>query len=250
MTRHVSADLHIHTALSPCGGEEMKPPAILLTAERKRIAVVGIVDHSTAGNARAFLEASAAFDVRVFVGLEIETAEGVHVLALFDNTEQTEDMDRAIAEHLPAMANRPDILGEQYLLNEWGDVTGHEPRLLITATDLSLERIAEMCRARGGMTIPAHIDRPANGLLPTLGFVPPDLRVEAFELSCRVTPSEARQRWPELAERPLLTSSDAHFLADIGSSVTRISIDLAEAKLNALEWGEALASELVAAGDR
>ena len=53
MPGRVAIDLHIHSALSPCGAPEMSPPAVLLAAERRGVRVVGVVDHCTARNAAA-----------------------------------------------------------------------------------------------------------------------------------------------------------------------------------------------------
>ena len=250
MVRWVPADLHVHTALSPCGGEEMKPPAILLRAEQLGIKVLGVVDHCTARNARAVWEAAEAFDVRVMVGLEIESAEGVHILTLFHNIEAALDMDAVVADHLPALLNRDDIFGPQQLLDEWGNVVGHDDRLLAVATDLTLEQIADIAATREGMSIPAHIDRSLNGLLPVLGFVPPELDVELFELSRHITPAEARRKWPELSDLPLVTASDAHHLADIGQATCRVPADLAAADLPARRWGRSLAQALLSADNQ
>ncbi|MBU0607051.1 MAG: PHP domain-containing protein [Armatimonadetes bacterium] len=219
-------DLHIHSALSPCASEEMRPPAVLLTAEQRGLQVVGIADHSTGRNGWAFFEAAAAFEVEVLAGLEIESSEGVHLLALFDNRHPLEDFEAAIATHLPGGRNRPDVLGPQFLLDEWGEVIGEEERLLITAVDLGLERLAEMIAAHEGLSIAAHVDRVANGLLPTLGFVPPHLPVDFLEVSWRMTRTEARRRWPELAKWPLVCSSDAHALDEIGQGNTLVAGDL------------------------
>lgn len=231
-------DLHVHTALSPCGDDRMRPAEILLSAERRGIRVVGVVDHSTAGNARAMLEAAPAFRVRVLVGLEIESAEGVHILGLFDTAEAAESLDEMVAAHLPDLPNRPEVLGQQYLLDEWGEVQGTDPRLLLAATDLSIEEIAENIAARGGLSIPAHIDRTSHGLMPLLGFVPPHLRVELFEVSRRIALEQARAQWPGL---PLITASDAHRLEEIGQAPTWIPAALATAPLPAREWGQAVA---------
>jgi PHP family Zn ribbon phosphoesterase len=244
MSARVAADLHVHTALSPCGDDQMRPPAMLLSAERRGVRVLGVVDHCSARNAAAVLGAAPAFDVRVFVGLEVESAEGVHILALFDTAEAALGLDRIVSEHLPPLPNRPEVLGEQLLLDEWGEVIGTDERLLAASTDLTIEEIAELTRAREGLSIPAHVDRVANGLLPTLGFVPPGLRVEAFELTRFTSPAAARERWPELRDETLITGSDAHYLADIGQAVTWISPELAEARISPLEWGRRLAEEL------
>jgi len=248
MDNLVRADLHVHTALSPCADSDMRPLQMLLTAEEHAVSVLGVVDHSTARNAWAVFDVAEAFDVRVFAGLEVESAEGVHVLALFDTVETAMAMDGYVAEHLPDLANRPEFFGEQLLLDGLGHVVGLDPRLLATAVDLSIEEIADHTAALGGMSFPAHIDRQAYGLLSVLGFVPPDLKVDGFELSRHTSPADARRQWPQLAGLPLFTSSDAHLLEDIGAAATWISADLAAAPLSAREWGQALAAELIARG--
>lgn len=247
MARRVPVDLHVHTALSPCGGQEMQPPAILLAAERLGIKVVGVVDHSTARNAWAVASAAQAFNVKMLVGLEVESAEGVHILTLFDNVEDAMAMDATVADHLPDRANREDIFGEQHLLDEWGNTIGRDPRLLMAATDLTIERIAEAAHGHAGISIAAHVDRSPNGLLPVLGLVPPRLQVDLLELSGHVDAARACQRWPELARLPLATGSDAHYLGDIGRSVSWISADLAAADVELREWARLAAHELLTA---
>lgn len=239
-----AVDLHVHTALSPCAANDMRPPAILLTAERRGIAVIGVADHGSAGNARAVFAAAPAFSVRVFAGLEVESAEGIHVVTLFDDPEAVDDMDRVVRAHLPVRENRPDLFGDQLLVNEWGDEIGRESRLLMTAANLSIEAIAALAHERNGMVIPAHIDRKAGGLLPVLGLVPPGLDVDAYEISRHMTIAGARERWPQLADLPLMTASDAHDLGAVGSAVTWIPQELAEAPLDARNWGRDLAAVL------
>jgi len=227
----------------------MKPPAILLAAERRGLRVIGIVDHSTARNARAVLEAAPAFDVRVLMGLEIESAEGVHILTLFDSADAAMGMDAIVAQHLPNRPNRADVFGEQHLLDAVGDVIGEDPRLLCTGTDLGIEEIAGLVEGMGGLAIPAHIDRRANGLLPTLGFIPPGLQADLLELSPNVRPRTAREMWPELNSRALLNGSDAHFLADSGCAPTWVSPQGAEAQLSPRDWGRQVAQELLGPGE-
>lgn len=241
-------DLHVHSALSPCAAEEMKPPAALLMAERRGVTVLGVVDHCSARNAGAFIEAAPAFDLRLLVGLEIESAEGVHILALFDNLDAAMAMDESVAERLPDLANRPSFFGEQHLLDEWGQIVGMDGRLLVTACELSIEEVAALTASLGGISIPAHIERAAYGLLPTLGFAPPGLEVDAFELSRWTSPAQARERWPELRGRALLTGSDAHCLDEIGRGEMRIAEELARAALPAREWMREIALALAAEG--
>jgi 3',5'-nucleoside bisphosphate phosphatase len=236
-----SFDLHIHSALSPCAAEEMRPPAVLLAAERKELQVVGIVDHSTGRNGWAFLEAAPAFTPHVLVGLEMESSEGVHVLALFDNVEALTAFDTLIAAHLPPARNDPSVLGPQLLLDEWGHELGRDERLLIAAVDVGLERLAEWVAEHEGISIAAHINRTANGLLPTLGFIPPRLKVDLLEISWRMTREEAIAKWPDLRGRPLICNSDAHVLDDIGRCMCCAEHLPSPEGMRLRDWGAALA---------
>jgi PHP family Zn ribbon phosphoesterase len=238
-------DLHIHSALSPCAGGDLVPPQVLLTAELRGVRTVGIVDHSTARNCQAFMEAAPAFEVQVLPGLEAESSEGVHLLALFSTSDAALRMDGVVAKHLPALPNRPDIFGEQLLVNEWGDLTGHDDRLLVTATDLSLEELVALTHELGGIAVPAHVDRSANGLLPTLGFVPPGLEADLYELSFHISRERAVAQWAQLAKLPVLASSDAHCLEEIGRSCTAVPQELARPTEPLREWARALASFLL-----
>jgi hypothetical protein len=154
-------------------------------------------------------------------------------------------LDRVIAECLPKRANRPEVFGEQHLLDPMGEIVGEDPRLLMSAVDLSLDAVAGLIRRYGGLAVPAHIDRRANGLLPVLGFIPPGLRADLWELSSHLRPDAACETWPELATRALVNGSDAHYLEGVGCSPTRISRDTAEARLEPAQWGRALAQELL-----
>jgi len=65
-------------------------------------------------------------------------------------------------------------------------------------------------RSLGGLAIPAHVDRKANGLLANLGLVPPGF--DALEISRHITPREAVEKYPQLRGYPLLQSGDVHLL--------------------------------------
>ncbi|MGE5258106.1 MAG: PHP-associated domain-containing protein, partial [Hyphomicrobiales bacterium] len=56
------------------------------------------------------------------------------------------------------------------------------------------------------------------------GFIPPDLMIDGVEVSRRVALSKARQVLPEIGKLPCISSSDAHFLKDIGTAHTVFSM--------------------------
>jgi len=57
MLKTYQADLHIHSCLSPCGEEEMRPRALVNRAKAKGLDMIAICDHNSAENAAAFIRA-------------------------------------------------------------------------------------------------------------------------------------------------------------------------------------------------
>ncbi len=47
-----------------------------------------------------------------------------------------------------------------------------------------------------------------------LGFVPPELPIEALEISRHITPEKALIQYPQLKGYPLIQSGDVHYLDD------------------------------------
>ncbi|HNX85999.1 MAG TPA: PHP domain-containing protein, partial [Bacteroidales bacterium] len=45
--KNFTADLHIHTVLSPCGDLDMSPDIILSQAMAKKLDLIGITDHNS-----------------------------------------------------------------------------------------------------------------------------------------------------------------------------------------------------------
>jgi PHP family Zn ribbon phosphoesterase len=85
-----------------------------------------------------------------------------------------------------------------------------------------VERIVREARAARGesLVIAAHVDREAFSLIGQLGFIPPDLALDAVEISEHVTVDEARRRFPDCTRYPVITGSDAHGPGDIGKRPT------------------------------
>jgi 3',5'-nucleoside bisphosphate phosphatase len=208
------ADLHVHTVLSPCAQIEMIPPLIVREALNKNINLIAITDHNSTANIVAVQKAAHKTGLAVLPGIEIQTREDIHSLCLFDTVEQTDEFQKIITASLPAIKNRPDFFGEQFVVDETGDFIRHETQLLITSIKLTLTEAWQQVANLGGILIPAHIDRKAFGLLPTLGFVPTDIPIEALEISRFINPNEAIRKFPELKGYPLLQNGDVHGLEE------------------------------------
>ncbi|MBN1196756.1 MAG: PHP domain-containing protein, partial [Candidatus Aminicenantes bacterium] len=169
----VKVDLHIHTALSPCGSLEMSPRAIVAQARALGLDMIAVTDHNCMANVAATVEAGNREGVKVIPGMEAQSAEGVHVLCYFPDWDIARVCYREIYTHLPDIANNADFFGDQVIVDVDDNVTGFEPRVLLNSLDLSIDDLTARVRNCGGEVIPAHVESSGFGLLPHLGMVPP-----------------------------------------------------------------------------
>ena len=204
------AELHVHTVLSPCAGVEMIPPLIVQEALERGIRLLAITDHNASANAKAVIEAARGTELVVLPGMELQTKEEVHLLCLFDTLEQLVELQKTVDTLLPEVPNTVEFFGEQFVVDASGEFIRREERLLLNSVDIELEHAARQVTALGGLAIPAHVDRKANGLIEILGLIPPGF--EALEISRHISPEAARQKFPQLRGYPLLQSGDVHFL--------------------------------------
>lgn len=208
------AELHVHTVLSPCAGVEMIPPLIVQTALEHNLNLIAITDHNASENVSAVIKAAEGEDLTVLPGMELQTEEEVHVVCLFDTLEQLLELQALVDRTLPEIQNKVEFFGEQFIVDHTGAFIRRKEQLLITSTRLSFEEAFLAVNDLGGLFIPAHINRQAFGLISHLGFVPPDLDMDALELSRHITPETAVKTFPEIKKYPLIQSGDVHFLQD------------------------------------
>ncbi len=217
MLKVFRADLHLHTCLSPCADEEMIPLAIVNRAKKKGLDVIGICDHNSIRNIMSIRRAGWQEGLAVIGGVEVTTTEEVHILALFDQHSNLDRMQQLIDQNLRG-ENNPELFGEQYVCDENGFVVGHEMKLLIGATDLSVEDVVKSIHDLGGLAIASHVDRERFSLISQLGFVPEGLQIDALEVSPLHSISQAVEKFPQIRNYPLVSFSDAHRLEEIGTS--------------------------------
>jgi len=226
-----SADLHVHTFLSPCAELEMSPLRITERAGQVGLDMIAVCDHNSAANAGAVIRA-AREGLTVIPGMEITTSEEVHIVALFPTLDSALDAQAVVYEHLPG-TNDEKAFGPQVLADENDEVLGLSDRLLIGATQLALREVVDLIHLNGGLAIAAHIDREAFGLPAQLGFFPPDLELDALEISVRADKLTARAAAGELfGKLALVRASDAHRLGELGTA--RTVLVLAEASFDEL----------------
>ncbi|HIP96862.1 MAG TPA: PHP domain-containing protein [Anaerolineae bacterium] len=215
MFQYLLADLHIHTVLSPCAEVEMIPPLIIRRARELGLGLIAITDHNSAENVAAMVEAAEGSGVVVLPGMEVQTREEVHLLALFDTVEQALAWQAEVYAHLPDLENDENHLGAQFVVDATGEYVRTNERLLSISADLSLEAVVRGVRTLGGLVIPAHVNRLAFGLIANLGFIPPDLDLPAVEIFRSSPEAEVRQRFPQLRGYAFIRDGDAHRLSEM-----------------------------------
>ena len=221
MLRSLRCDLHIHTCLSPCAELDMFPRAIIEKSIAEKIDVIAICDHNASENAAHVIKLSQGKPITVLPGMEIATIEEVHLLALFDDLESLYGLQRVIYDHLPGV-NREEIFGCQAVVNDRDEVEGMNEHLLIGAVDLPLDEVIDLIHKLGGLAVASHIDRPSFSVISQLGIIDPSMRFDALEISHAMGIGRARRQYPELAAFAMITSSDAHFIRDLGRACTTI----------------------------
>ncbi len=217
-------DLHLHSCLSPCAEDDMTPANIAGMGSLCGLQLMALTDHNSCGNCRAFLQACRQYGIVGVPGMELTTAEEIHLVCLFPDLEQAEAFDRAVQTKRFPIRNKPAVFGNQYYMDAEDKVLGEEPNLLIPATRLDLEAGTALALAHGGAAFPAHIDRPSNGIIGILGNLPERPFFPTLELNDAAN-RESYARQYGLENRRLLCSSDSHRLESMRDASNWIELD-------------------------
>lgn len=205
-------DLHLHSCLSPCGGEEMTPANLVHMACLLGYDVLALTDHNSCLNAPAAVLLGQKSGILVLPGMELCTREEAHVVCLFPTVEAAMDFHGYVAARRPPVRNRPEIFGRQIVMDETERVLGEEEILLLNAADVGVNDAARIAGSFGGAAFPAHVDRNAFSVISALGAVPREAGFAAAEISRAGDVRGLLRAHPEMEGKILLRDSDAHEL--------------------------------------
>ena len=197
----------------------MTPSAIVAQAKAAGLDMIAICDHNSTDNAAAVAQAGERQSLAVIPGIEITSREEVHVVGLFNGEDALTRIQSIVAKNLPG-ENNESIFGAQTVVDQYDQVTGSSSKLLIGATGLGLEQVVDTIHDCGGLAVAAHIDRQRYSVIGQLGFIPEGLPLDAVEVS---PASSVRDN----NDFPVITSSDAHCLGDIGRCSTSFFVNAA-----------------------
>ena len=167
-------DMHIHSCLSPCADNDNTPNNIAGMATICGLNIVALTDHNSCRNCPAFFEAAKRYGIIPIAGMELTTAEDIHIICLFENLEDALKFNDEVDKKRILIKNRTDIFGEQLICDGEDNVVGTEENLLSNATEITAQEAPKLVEKYNGICYPAHIDRQSNGIIAVLGDFPKD----------------------------------------------------------------------------
>ena len=147
-------DLHIHSCLSPCADDDMTPNNIAGMSALNGLQIVALTDHNSCANCPAFLDACKRQGIVGIAGMELTTAEDVHLVCLFEELSDAMAFSDEIHGHIMPIKNKPEIFGNQIIMDSEDESVGEEDILLISATDLWMADAIELVKIRGLFSFP------------------------------------------------------------------------------------------------
>lgn len=215
----IKADLHIHSCLSPCASLEMSPKRIVQELKAKNIMLAAITDHNSSLNCPSFSQLCKKEGIASLFGMEVQTAEEVHVLALFNDLDASLDFSSFIYKQIPEILNIPEKAGDQVYVDEDEIILGSVEKYLLTSISMNIDELVNEVHLRNGIIIPAHVNRPSFSLTSQFGLIPEGdwdaLELANFEKNPPI----------DTKNYPLLFFSDAHFPSNIGEQYTILEVD-------------------------
>ena len=228
-------DLHIHTPFSACYIDQIKPEAhrrtepveIVDAAIAAGLDAIAITDHNGAEMVDTIRPLAAQRGLTIFPGTELSTRGG-HLLAIFEIETGVE----LIRDLLATIGFRPE---------QWGDGFQRSDVWM----DVAIDEIA----ARGGLAIPAHVDREPRGFIAS--DERPSDKARIFRkpeiAALEITDPRKKERWNRGSDpryplpRACIQSSDAHAPEEIGRRPVLMRVDelrLADLRLALAEYDD------------
>jgi len=204
--------------------------------------VLALTDHNSGLNCPAFAKVCPPLGMVPIFGMEATTLEEIHVLCLFASLEACLDFSAYAYSIIMPFLNNPEITGDQVYVDEEDNIEGEVDYYLTNPLELSVDDIGAKVLEYSGITIPAHVDRPAFSMTSQLGVITPG---PWAALECTRLPPV---HWPtargglplDTLGYPLITSSDAHYSEHIARRPFELDLNMEELAPNGLFGGASM----------
>ena len=225
----MSVDLHIHTVLSGCCFDDNTVNNVVNMCQLLEKDFIAFADHNSMANCAVGAKLAEQAGILFVPAMEVTSAEDIHCLCLFRELKNGLILAEEIEQNLPKFPLDTRFYSPQKVLNENDETVCEIKHFLNLACHLDIYSLKERVEQLGGIMLPAHIDRPANSMLATLGEMPVDLPFTAVELSSKASDEMVEEY---SAKYKILRSSDAHTLESL--CTFNFQLDLKEKSIDAL----------------
>ncbi len=206
-------DFHIHTCLSPCGGDDNTPNNVVNFAKMLGYDAIAICDHNIAGNVSACQKVGEEVGLIVIAGMEVTTSEDIHVVCLFESVDGVNQLEKIVHDKMLIMPNDEMIFGKQIFMNENDEIIGTYPNMLLYGVDIGGYQIVKFVEEIGGVCFPAHIFKDGSGIIPILGTLDDMIGFSIVEKGRNAKKEKLSEG--NLSKYYPLDNSDAHYLEDM-----------------------------------
>ena len=223
----------------------MSPSEIVKRAVAAGMDGIALTDHQTARNTPAIAECARHAGLKCLFGMEVQTSEEVHTVALFDTVGQALALTDWVYEAMPKRVNDPDTFGDQPVVTWDDDIVEMEWCILAMGCRRTIPETSAKVHELGGLYIAAHIDRPNFSVIGALGSIPePDasstihhssLIIHRYFDAVELSRTADETVWlPKAAGYAVVRSSDAHNLEDVARVWTEAEGEFSVAGLKAI----------------
>ncbi len=216
-------DLHIHSVLSPCADDLMTPNNILNMAVLKGLDIIAVTDHNSLRQLPTIAKIAQSYALLLVPGVELTTAEGIHVLCYFKTMLEAMTFESQIENHRQTDKN---AFGEARLTDMEDYVVSTLQGVSSQPLTLSYEAIVTMLEPYEHLLILAHLDRP---FMKGIDYINSQEQ-GAIELT---KPDQSFITLHHLSHFKIMYNSDAHDLMAISERNTLNIIDLPELTIEA-----------------
>lgn len=225
-------DLHIHTALSPCGQEWMSPNNILNMAALKGLDFIAICDHNSVKQLINFDLLRSSYDLVIVPGIEVTVSEGYHVVCYFPTFLAAYEFGNIITNNLNSISHDNYLKGEQIIFDYFDEVSHQAIDITLHQnSNLTIPNLRKWIDKFDGIMMLAHIERYDKKIYNEVETIYKGL-FDVIEINARSNADEVLKEHPFLNDYIILRDSDAHSLELINEPI--FSIDLEEKTISSL----------------